>query len=181
MTTTDGADDDTHRHGMLGWAGALWGVLGVFLLLGYAIVRLTPIALEALRGPLGGLEWAALVLWVGFMSYSEGYRGFQKAFSPRVAARARYLRSHPNTVRVLMAPLFCMAYFDAPRRRRIASYALTLGVILLVILVQRLAQPWRGIVDVGVVLGLAWGLLATFVFTVQALTRPEFGVSPEVG
>lgn len=170
----------TERHGFWGWVGALWGFAGVALLLGYAIVRLTPLALEALRSPLTGLHWAALAVFVLFMAYSEGYRGFQKAFSPRVAARARYLRAHPTVLRVLLAPLFCMAYFDAPRRRRIASYALTIGVILLVILVQQLNQPWRGIVDAGVVIGLGWGLLATLLFTLQALTRPEFGVSPEV-
>jgi hypothetical protein len=168
------------RHSFWGWVGAIWGFAGVALLLGFAIYRLTPLAVTALEMPLTGLQWTVLVVFVLFMAFSEGYRGFQKAFSPRVAARARYLRANPTPTRVLLAPFFCMAYFDAPRRRRIAAYALTLGVILLVVLVHQLDQPWRGIIDAGVVIGLAWGLLATFVFWIQALTRPEFGVSPEV-
>ena len=160
---------------------AVWGFLGVALLLGFAIYRLAPLAGVALRSPLSTGQWLALIAFVLFMAYSEGYRGFQKAFSPRVAARCRYVRDHPTFLRVAFAPLFAMAFFDAPRRRRITAYALTGGVILLVVIVQRLEQPWRGIVDAGVVFGLSWGLLATTIFWLQAMTRDVFAVSPEVG
>ena len=169
-----------HPKPWLGWFGATWGVGGVLFLLGYAIWRLAPLAAEALRGPLGGLQWAVLVAFVLFMAYSEGYRGFQRAFSPRVAARARNLRDAPTLPRVVLAPLFCMAYFAAPRRRRIAAYAVTLGVVLLVILVQRLEQPWRGIVDAGVVLGLGWGFVATLVYAVRAMRGDAMPVPAEV-
>lgn len=160
---------DDGRPTFWGWVGAFWGLAGVLFLLGFAVVRLTPLAVESLRMPLSTLQWAFLVVWVFFMVFAEGYRGFQKAFSPRVAARARHLRDHPTLVRVLFAPLFCMAYFAAPRRRRIASYALTVGIILLVVIVQQLEQPWRGLVDVGVVLGLGWGVAAIVVFAARAL------------
>lgn len=170
----------TPRPSIAGWIGALWGLGGVGLLLGFAIYRLTPLGLEAVRSELSTLQWVALVGFTIFMLYSEAWKGFQKAFSPRVAARCRHLRDHATPWRVLLAPFFAMAYFAAPRRRRIASYALTTGVILLVILVQQLDQPWRGIVDVGVVLGLTWGLVATVVYWVLAMTRETFPHDPEV-
>ena len=31
-----------------------------------------------------------------------------------------------------------------------------------------LSQPWRGIIDIGVVVGLLWGVVALLIFTVQA-------------
>jgi hypothetical protein len=42
-----------------------------------------------------------------------------------------------------------------------------------------LPQPWRGIVDLGVVIGLAWGLVALGVFTVQAFSG-RLNHAPEV-
>lgn len=172
--------DDDIGGGLWGWLGALWGLGGVLLLLGFAIYRLTPLAVEALKSPLTAIQWVALVAFTIFMAHSEGYRGFQKAFSPRVAARAKHLRDEPTFIRVLLAPFFCMAYFAAPRRRRIAAYALTTGVILLVVLVQRLDQPWRGIVDTGVVIGLGWGMLATLVYWFRAMRGDELPVPAEV-
>ena len=163
-----------------GMLGALWALAGITFLLGFAIYRLAPLAAVALKSTLTVWQWVVLVVFVLFMAYSEAYRGFQKAFSPRFAARCRHLRRHPTFLRVVLAPFFAMAYFDAPRRRRIAAYALTIGVILLVVLVQRLDQPWRGIVDAGVVVGLAWGLAATIIYWVLAMTRSTFDFSPEV-
>ena len=169
-----------NKAGIWGWLGAFWGLGGVLLLLGFAIYRLTPLALEALKSPLTVVQWVVLVGFTLFMLHSEGYRGFQKAFSPRVAARARHLRDNPTFIRVLLAPFFCMAYFAAPRRRRIAAIALTVGVIILVIIVQRLDQPWRGIIDTGVVLGLGWGALATLVYWLRAMNGKPMPVPAEV-
>lgn len=163
-----------------GRVGALWGFLGVALLLGFAIWRLAPLAWTALTSSLSVLQWIALVVWVLFMLVAEGYRGFQKAFSPRVAARCRHLSDHPTALRVATAPIFAMAFYAASRRRRIAAFALTTGIILLVLLVHRLEQPWRGIIDAGVVLGLAWGLVSLVVFWIQAMTQDTFFASPEV-
>ncbi len=160
--------------------GAYWGLAGVMLLLGSAVYRLTPIAVEAL-----GYEWfwyhmVVFILILIFMAYAEGYRAFQLAFSPRVAARARYLLTHSNFLHILFAPLFCMAYFHAPRKRQITSLSVTAGIIVLVILVRLLPQPWRGIIDGGVLVGLAWGLISLAIFGYQALTREQFAYAPEV-
>ncbi len=157
----------------------LWGFLGVTILLGFAIWRLTPRAFEAFDHEWTLLHWIGFSLWLVFMAVGEGYRGFQKRFSPRTAARIRFLRDHPTPLRTTLAPLFCMGYFHARKRTRITAIALTLGIVLLVLLVSLCPQPWRGIIDVGVVVGLAWGWISFAVFTFQALTKFEFPHSPE--
>ena len=160
--------------------GAIWGLAGVGLLLASAVYRLTPLALDAFLFPWFWYHWLTFVLVLLFMAYFEGYRAFQKAFSPRVAARARYLCTQSDRSPALLAPLFCMAYFHAPRRRRIASLSVTAGIIILVVLVRLLEQPWRGIIDGGVVVGLAWGLISLSLFGYRAFTDREFPFSPEV-
>ena len=70
---------------------------------------------------------------------------------------------------MLLAPLFCMAFFHArPSNLRLAWGRLTI-ILELIVLVHMLPQPWRGIVDVGVVIGLGWGALATLALFVAAL------------
>ncbi|MBX3182539.1 MAG: hypothetical protein KIT72_19915 [Polyangiaceae bacterium] len=136
----------------------LYGVLGVVTLLGQAIYRLTPVALEAL-GQLSQPQAAMLLGWTLFMLYSEGYRGFQKRFSPKVVKRALHLAAHPRPLFVLLAPAYCMAFFHATRRGLITAWGVTSMVVSLVILVRFVPQPWRGMIDGGVVLGLAWGVV----------------------
>jgi hypothetical protein len=164
----------------MGTLGALWGITGISLLLGSAVYRLAPLAANAFSFSFIWYHWLSLLLVVLFMSYAEGYRGFQQRFSPRVAARAKYLKEHPRTLHVLLAPFFCMGYFYATRRRKITSLSLTLGIVILVLLVRLLPQPWRGIIDAGVVLGLIWGLVSMWIFCFPAFTSKEFNYSPEV-
>lgn len=164
----------------MGIIGAYWGVGGFALLLVFAIYRLTSITLQVGFNDLSWYHWLVLIANLMFMAYSEGYRGFQQSYAPRVAARARYLHNHPTLLRVLFAPLFCMGFFHAPRKRIISALVLTLGIVVLLMIFQRLPQPWRGLLDAGVVLGLAWGLIATVIFSLQAFTGGEFNHSPEV-
>lgn len=164
----------------MGLLGALWGLLGITALLGSAVGRLAPKTVEALHMQLGAVHWLVMVVWVGFMAFAEGYRGFQQGFSPRVAARARYLRDQPSLVRVLLAPFFLMAYFGAPARRRAVAIGVTLFVVLLVMGVRHVPQPWRGIIDAGVVVGLAWGLISMLVYSASALLSGAPTVDPEV-
>lgn len=153
-----------------GFLAALWGILGVTALLVQALVRLTPLALEPLQqGQLSVLEGGLYGAWVLVNAYAEGYRGFQKRFAPRVAARVAALARRPTPLHALLAPAYCMGLFAAPRRRLITSWVLLVGLTLLVLLVRQLPQPWRGIIDGGVVIGLGWGLLAFLVFAISAL------------
>ncbi len=168
------------RYRIIRSAGALWGLSGVALLLGSAVYRLWPLAFEALKGPLLWHHWIVLVPVLIFMAYAEGYRAFQLGFSPRVAARARYLREHGRPLDLALAPLFCMAYFHASKRRQTVSLSVTAGIIVLIVLVRLLPQPWRGIIDGGVVVGLVWGLISLVIFGSQALTAGAFAYSPEM-
>jgi len=170
---------ETIGAGALGLTAALWGIVGVSALISWALIRLTPLGVAALGMPLGLWHWLVLLPWLGFMLYGEGYKGFQKGFAPRVAARARYLLHHATPVRALLAPLFLMGFFHATRRRQIVSIVVTAGIFALVLIVSQLPQPWRGIIDLGVVAGLGWGLVAIWLFAWQALTAATFAYSPE--
>ena len=110
-------------------------MLGV---LGYAVWRLAPVALEAVKPGLSAIEWAAFAASIVILGYSEGYKGFQKAFSPRVVARALSLKRRPRPLRVLLAPAFCAGHFGATKARKNAAWVLTLGIVGLVLLVARL-------------------------------------------
>lgn len=158
---------------------ATWGITGITLLIGCAIYRLAPKAQEAIQADLSLFQWIFLVSFALFMLVCEGYRGFQKKFSPRTAARIRYLYQNPTPLHTLLAPLFCMGYFYATKKTKIISTCLTLGIFLLVISMRFCPDPWRGIIDVGVVLGLSYGLISFFAFTIQALTKSDFPHSPE--
>lgn len=164
----------------MGIFGAIWGLTGILLLIGSAVYRLTPLAIDAFSHVFTLYHWLSLFLILFFMAYAEGYRGFQKGFSPRVAARALYLKNHPRLLHSLLGPFFCMGFFYASRRRKITSFSVTSGIIVLIILVRFLAQPWRGIIDAGVVTGLAWGLVSLVIFSLRAFTAKEFKYSPDV-
>jgi hypothetical protein len=81
---------------------------------------------------------------------------------------------------MLLAPLFCMGFFNAPRRRIITSILLTLMIVIFIVAIRLLPQPWRGILDAGVVIGLAWGVIATSAFCIQAFTSDSFDIDAEV-
>jgi hypothetical protein len=164
----------------LGYAACTWGVLGLLASLVEAIVRLTPHALEPLHQGMSPGASAGYVSFVLLNGYAEGYRGFQRAFAPRVAARARLLFHGPTLARTLLAPLFLMALVEASRRRLIANWVLVLVIVVLVLVLRRTPQPYRGIVDAGVVAGLVWGTLATLYFLVQALRGRAPAVDPEL-
>ena len=160
---------------------ASWGVLGVVALLLFAVARLTPIAVEAIADGLDAWQWSVLVINVAFLAWSEGYRGFQRNFSPRVAARAMYLYRNDMPIHTkLLAPFFCCGYFRASRRTRIAVWSGTLGIVALVLLVQLLDQPWRGILDAGVVVGLTWGLASLIAHVWKMFRGGHYYESPDV-
>lgn len=139
---------------------ASWGVVGVMALLAEAQLRLVPRAAEALAMDLGPAAWAVLAAWVAFMGYVEGWHGFHRRFSPRVIARAATLLGQPVGLRTVLAPLFCMSLFHASPRGLRVAWGVWVGVAALIVAVSTLAQPWRGIVDTGVVVGLGIGVVS---------------------
>ena len=163
-----------------GRVGAIWGVAGVVCLLSMAIGRLGAIAIEALYMELSATHWFVLVVNAVFMAHAEGYKGFQRGFSPRVIARARHVMQQPRPIIVLFAPLFCMSFFGATRARMLTTYLLTSAIVTMVMLFQYIPQPWRGILDFGVVVGLIWGVASLLTFTVRAIAGHAPDVSPEL-
>lgn len=136
----------------------VWACGGVTVMFLQAIMRLYPRAWEALHG-LSAYHavWYAVIV-VGLL-YTEGYKAFHVQFMPRLVARALHLAKSPTWGRVILAPFFVMALFATTRKRLIVSWAVTIGVVFLIIIVQRLPDPWRGMVDAGVVLSLGWGIV----------------------
>ncbi|GAB4528506.1 MAG: hypothetical protein Tsb0020_45650 [Haliangiales bacterium] len=159
---------------------AFWGVLGFAAIVFRAVWSLTPIAVESALSGLSGLQWALGLGWVGFMVYSEGYKGFQLKVAPRVAARAMYLARNPRPVLVILAPLFCMGLIHATRKRLIVSWCVLIGIVTMVLLVRQVGQPWRGIVDAGVVAGLMWGLISILWWFGRALLGHDLPVPSDV-
>ncbi len=136
-----------------------------------------PVALEPFAdGTAETWHWFVCAGWTLWMLWSEGYRGFQKAFAPRVVARSFWVGANPTPVRVLLAPAFAMALFYASRRRLILSWTVVIGIVTAVVLVRFAPQPYRGIVDFGVVAGLIWGLVVLAMFFVRALVGRPVGV-----
>ena len=172
--------DVAYNKSLAGSFGAVWGVVGVCMLLLFAVYRLSVIAIESFEFTFMWYHWLLLAGNILFMAHSEGYKGFQKSFSPRVVARARYLKSNPKPLYVLLAPLFCMGYFHATRRRMIIAYLMTLGIVLLIIVFNQISQPWRGILDAGVVVGLCWGIISIMVYYIRSIADDEFEFSAEV-
>jgi len=158
-----------------------WGIAGVLLLLIFAVYRLAPMALDLTEHKLSVVQWLALGFSIIYMAYAEGYRGFHKAFAPRVVVRAIYLKSRPEPLHIIFAPLYCMGYIHATRRRQVFSIGLTLVIICFILIARTLSQPWRGILDAGVVVGLSLGIISICYFLIIAKINPSaLDISAEV-
>ena len=160
--------------------GVIWGFLGFIFLLIFALIRLSDIAIDSFKYDYNFYHWVAVIINSLFMAYSEGYKGFQKSFSPRLAARLKYLYQKGNPIELILAPLFCMSFFNAPKKRIFISLSLTILIISFVIFFHQLPQPWRGILDIGVLIGLTWGLVVSCYFFIQAFKSNDFLIDPEI-
>ncbi len=153
--------------------GLIWGLSGVLAVLVYAIFRLAPLAFELADLRLNPLQWSALGFSIVYMLYAEGYKGFHLGFAPRVVVRAQYLWRNPRPGFVLLAPLLCMGFIHATRRRQLATIGLTLMIVCFVVIARQLPQPWRGILDAGVVAGLSFGMCSLCYFMALAWRSPH--------
>jgi hypothetical protein len=141
-----------------------WAIGGIVSLLLYAIYRVFPHAAELMNQTLTPIIVLILIVNVGLMLYSEGYKGFQKRFNPRVITRAKQANG-------LLAPLYALGYYNAPRHELVKSYCFTLLLIVVIIIVQAVPQPWRGILDAGVVVGLTYGTAALIIQSIKRYNR----------
>lgn len=180
-TLTEYSGTPLPRHGsrILGRIALVWGTAGFLAVLAYAVARLGPLALDSFRYDWSPLQTLVFSLNVGFMAWVEGYKGFQRSYAPRLAARAVCLSRGATPLQAALAPLVCMGFLYAPRRRWISAWLLTAGIVAIVLVYRQLPQPWRGILDAGVVVGLAWGFVAT-VLAVRRGLRQGPAVDPEL-
>lgn len=165
---------------LLSLLAALWGTFGVVALLGFSVIRLSHIAITFFDYPSEIWHWLAFIIWVVFMAYSEGYKGFQLAFAPRVAARLKWLVENPKPLLVFVAPVFAMGFIYASRKRMLISYMIVAMVLAFILIAEVLPSPWRAIVDAGVVVGLFWGATATLLFAIKVLLFAGSAVDPEL-
>lgn len=149
----------------------LWAVAGVSALFAWAVWRLGWRGLLTIRGGLGGLEWAILVVLTVAFVYGEGYRALDRRWVPGLIERARALRFEHRSLVRLLAPLHGMALIAVSRGRLVRAWLGTLAIVGAILLVRILPEPWRGIVDFSVAAALAWGLVA-IVRRVPAVLRP---------
>jgi len=162
------------KHSLLGTVGAVWGIFGWVMVLGYAIYRLSKPVIALNVADMRWYHWVVVLVFTGLLLYFKGYHLFQRGIAPRIGARARYLREHPRLLWVLFAPLFCMGYFHIIRRKQVVSVVMTTAMIILIILVKQLPSPWRAVVDVGILSALSWGVLTIVWYGVKGLTAVSF-------
>lgn len=161
--------------------GSWWGIGGIVLLLGSAAWRLLWASKPAWPELLKPGYAAIALVWLLLLGYVKGYRLLGQRLVPRVVCRAHYLRQHPAPMHwwCLLAPLFCMGYFHSTRRRLCSSWGISTGIVVLVILLQHLVQPWRSIIDLGAAASLALGAVA-LLWQSRYLSRGLPRVSPDI-
>ncbi len=158
----------------------LWGVLQVVSIIGNAIKRLLPIAMQPFQeNGLLPYQWAMYVMWSAYMVYMEGYKTFQSKFSPMVAKRAFKLVDHSSPLNVVLAGPFSMGMIDATSKRMKISWGVTIGVFGLVQVVKKLPYPYRSIVDAGVVAGLSYGTATILWFATKAMLGFHIDMDPD--
>ncbi|CAM9460000.1 unnamed protein product [Chrysoparadoxa australica] len=172
--TADGAGEKGRKIGL----ASAWGVLSVLAILANAIRRLAPIAAQPLSAgsnALTTLQWVSYVGFVAIMVYAEGYKAFQRKFSPMVVKRALTLDESPGVLKVLLAGPYSMGLFHATKKRKIVSWSLTFTVVILIACIKKLPYPWRSVVDAGAVAGLSWGAVSILIIWLRAMcgTVPE--------
>jgi hypothetical protein len=159
----------------------VWGAGAVLLSLLDAIVRLSRVAYEGIsHGMLSGAQLGFTVVWTLVIVYGEGYRAFGSVLAPRMAARLMHLSTRGTATGRALAPLHALSLFDTPPRRLFSAWVLLVGIVTIVLIVRKLPQPWRGSVDLGVVLALTWGSVAIVRECVRAWRARAGRVDPEL-
>ena len=90
--------------------------------------------------------WLILAIILLFFAYSEGYRGFQCAWSPMLVKRAYHFSSVSipvynwtkntyidRTIDFILAPILSAGHICGTRRRLILSWSITIMVVLLIV------------------------------------------------
>lgn len=152
-----------------------WALGGVSILFGSAVFRLGSRGVATVRGGLDSFHLAALAVVVVAFVYGEGVRAIQRKYAPHLLGRVADVSRETRVVYRLLAPFYAMSLVGAPPRSLIRAWAGVAAIVSAILVLRVTPDPWRGIVDLGVALALAWGLVAILV---QAWKR---GVPPSDG
>ena len=165
------------------WALTFW----VAMLIGalHGLIVKGPVALYEKRqewednGSLEWWGWLILGLIIVFFAYCEGYRGFQLAWSPMLVKRAYHFSSVSTPIYnwttivcidrlidFILAPLLAAGHICGTIRRLALSWGITIFVISLICSITYIPEdvPWKSFIDIGVVIGLGWGLVFILVW-----------------
>lgn len=137
----------------------VWAAGGVVFLFGEAAWRLGARGITAVRGGLTAFEWIALAVITGVFVYGEGVRALQRRWVPWVLDRVDRLRSEPFLPWGAAGPLYAMSLVGRSTASVLRAWTGVAAIVLAVLIVSRLPDPWRGIVDVGVAAALVWGAI----------------------
>jgi hypothetical protein len=140
-------------------AARVWAVAGIALVFVEAAWRLAERGIITIGAGLSPAEWAALALLTAAFVYGEGMRALQRRWVPFVLARVRTLARVGSLWRVL-APLHAMALVGPDARAVTRAWLGVAGIVAAVVIVSRMPEPWRGIIDFAVAAALTWGLAA---------------------
>jgi len=149
----------------------IYSIGGVILIFSSAIFRLYPHVREGFSNELTLLQWIVLIAYLIIMIIAKGYFALHNSFVPRVINRAELLYEKGSLIDRLFAPFFCMGFFKASGKRIIISYAMLLLIITFIVSASKISQPWRGIIDLGVIVGLSMGILSLLLLGFSSLKK----------
>jgi len=155
----------------------IWGVANVIAILGNALKRLFPVAMQPfVNKDILPIHYAMYAIWSLYMAYAEGYKAFHLKFAPMVVNRAFHLHENKSLLNIVLAGPYSMGLFAASCKCMIVSWSITAGVFALISVVKHLPYPYRSLVDGGVVVGLSLGTASILWNAMKAL----FGIMPKV-
>ena len=126
------------------------------------------------NGQLNLIHWLSLLLTSIFFAYYEGYKGFQLAWSPMLVKRTYHFASMSKpaiaptksfyidcSIALILGPMLAGGFICGTKRRYILSWGITLFIMIFVMIIRVLSNnsPWKCFIDIGVVIGLTWGLV----------------------
>ena len=141
-------------------AAALWALVGSGLVFLQAVVALGARGVATVRAGLEPTEWWALGVLTAAFVYGEGILALERRFIPALVRRAGRLRTVRHTGMRLLAPLYAFSLVGAPLATLVRAWAGVAAIVVAVVAVRALPEPWRGIVDLAVAAALAWALVA---------------------
>lgn len=137
-----------------------WALIGIALLLGKAVMRLGWRGWIVLSDGVTAFQGFVAVLLVGAFLYGEGMLALERRWVPSLLHRVDRLPDEGNRWNRLGAPLYAMSLIGAPAKTLVRAWAGVGAIVVAVLVVRALPDPWRAMIDLAVAAALAWGLLA---------------------